>query len=104
MSYSNHRSLPYDQYPNGSPDLGRGWTQEPKVCRLSAGGNGIRTFGPPVPGGRLERTSALRTAMGAVRMRNAKPAAKKSRLYDHALTAISGARSYSTGSVKARER
>src|SRR6516162_9656303 len=28
--------------------------------------------------------------MGAVRMRNAKPAAKESRLYDHASTAISG--------------
>jgi hypothetical protein len=38
--------------------------------------------------------------MGAVRMRNAKPAAKESRLYDHASTAISGARSYSTGSVE----
>jgi hypothetical protein len=30
--------------------------------------------------------------MGAVRMRNAKPAAKESRLHDYALTAISGAR------------
>jgi hypothetical protein len=38
--------------------------------------------------------------MGAVRMRNAKPAAKESRLYDYALIAISGARSYSTGSVE----
>src|SRR6516162_11527522 len=28
--------------------------------------------------------------MGAVRMRNAKPAAKEARLYDHASTAISG--------------
>ena len=28
--------------------------------------------------------------MGAVRMRNPKPAAKESRLYDHASTAISG--------------
>ena len=28
----------------------------PKVCRLLAGGNGIRTLGPPVPVDRLERT------------------------------------------------
>ena len=39
--------------------------------------------------------------MGAVRMRNAKPAAKESCLYDHVLTSISRARSCSAGWVEA---
>jgi hypothetical protein len=71
---------------------------------LTGGGNGIRTLGPPVPGGRLERAQRTEDGRWAVRMRNPKPEAKESRLYDHASTAISGARIYSTGSVEARER
>jgi hypothetical protein len=48
--------------------------------------------------GRSNTRSAPRSGRWALlRMRNAKPAAKESCLYDHALTSISPARSFSAG-------
>ena len=49
----------------------------------------------------LERAQrAEERSLGALRMRNAKPSAKESCLYDHALTSISRARSCSAGWVE----
>ena len=59
-----------------------------------------RTMGAP-ESGRSNARSAPRSGRWALlRMRNAKPAAKESCLYDHALTSISRARSCSAGWVE----